>query len=153
MADFFPFDEDPVTEPFHGYTTPTQVHALNKGRQMFTATSRDITFEDVEGFIYETAAVLNGILAERSYTIPVPTTAELAYGVLNHYNTLGAACMVEKAAPTSDRREQACEAWANAQEMLRSGAIQLPDAELSVTNDMPTGLSPATPMFFRDQEF
>lgn len=153
MPDFFPFDKDPVTEPFTGYTTPTQVHAQNKGRQMFSATSRDVTFEDVQGYIYETAAVLNSILAERSYVTPVPTSAELAYGVLNHFNTLGAACMVEKAAPTSDRREQACEAWDRAQDMLRRGDVQLPDAEISGSNDIPKGLSAATAMFTRDMDF
>lgn len=120
---------------------------------MFTATSRDVTLTDVERFIDETAAVIDSILIERSYVTPVPTTATVAYGLLSHYNALGAACLVEKAAPTSDRREQACEAWKNAQDMLRKGEVQLLDVEVSTTNDMPSGIFAATAMFTRDQEF
>lgn len=136
-----------------GYTTAAEVHSHNTGRQMFTATSRDVTLSDVNRFITETAAVIDGILTERSYVAPVPTTATVAYGLLAHYNALGAACMVEKAAPTSDRREDACRAWENAQNMLRKGEVQLIDAEISATNDMPRGLSAATAMFTRDMDF
>lgn len=136
-----------------GYTTAADVHSHNTGRQMFTATSRDVTLSDVNRFIIETAAVIDGILTERSYVAPVPTTATVAYGLLSHFNALGAACMVEKAAPTSDRREEACKAWENAQQMLKTGAVQLTDAEISGTNDMPRGVSAPTAMFTRDMDF
>lgn len=143
----------PIIGSLAGYTTPTQVYALNKGRQPFTATSKDITIDDVNRYITETAAVLDGILTERSYLTPVPSSATVAHGVLSHYNALGAAYLVEKSAPTSDRREEACRAWEHAQTMLRTGAIQLPDADVDVTHDMPRACLPATPMFTRDQSF
>lgn len=133
------------------YANATQVYALNTGRT-FTATSRP-SIGQVNGFLEETAAVIDSILSEQSYVTPVGTTATGARLVLAHYNAIGAAKMVEDAAPTSDRRKEATEMWLWAQKMLKSGSIEFPDAELNVAHDMPSSSLPATAMFSRDMEF
>lgn len=133
------------------YANPTQVYALNSGRT-FSATSKP-SVAQVNGFIAETAAVIDSILAEKSYVTPVATTAAAAQSVLSHYNAIGAAKMVEDAAPTSDRRKEATEMWMWAQQMLKSGSVEFPDAAVNVSHDMPSSSLPATPMFSRDMEF
>lgn len=134
-----------------GYATPTQVYALNTGRQ-FTATSKPNATQ-VQQFIDQTAAVIDSILAGKSYAVPVATGATAARLTLEHYNALGAACLVERAAPTSDeRRTEACEMWGWAQEMLKSGDIEFPDAAVNTSHDQPRSSLPATPMFTRDME-
>lgn len=134
-----------------GYATPTQVYEQNTGR-VFTATSRP-NIGQVQSYIDHTAGVIDGILSEKSYTVPVATGATGARLVLELYNAIGAAKMVEDAAPTSDRRKEATEMWKWAQEMLKSGAIEFPDAEQSTSHDMPASNLPATPMFTRDMQF
>jgi hypothetical protein len=135
-----------------GYATPTQVYALNTGRN-FTATSKP-NIAQVQQFIDQTAGVIDGILAEKAYTLPLATSATAARVSIEFYNALGAACLVERSAPTSDeRRQEACEMWRNAQDMLRSGAVEFPDLERSTSTDMPRSSFPATPMFTRDMEF
>lgn len=135
----------------NAYAVPSQVYALNSGRR-YSATSKPSTYE-VERYLVETAGVINGILAEKSYVVPVATGASGARVTLEHFNALGAAKMVEDAAPTSDRRKEATEMWMWAQEMLRSGGVEFPDAAINSNHDQPRSSAPATAMFTRDMEF
>lgn len=110
------------------YTTTDRVAARSPGRT-FTATSKPSATQ-VAYFIEDTAAQLNGIVAERGYSVPVPTTATVSFALLRDYNTTGAHCLVEKAAPTgrdSDLKD-ACAAWEAAKKALASGTVDLPDA-------------------------
>lgn len=133
-----------------GYASPTQVYALNTGRT-FTASSKP-NVAQVQQFIDQTAGVIDGILSEKSYVTPMVSTSALV--TISYYNALGAACLVERAAPTSDeRRKEACEMWSEAQSMLRSGSVQFPDAAVNTSSDMPRSNLPATAMFTRDMEF
>lgn len=109
-----------------GYCTIPDVEALNAGRPL-TATSIPNATQ-AAGFIVQTAAELDGILGGMGVAAPVPTTAPLSYGLLKHFNSLGAHCLVEESAPTSQRKDQARELWEAAKNALRVGEIRLPDA-------------------------
>ena len=133
------------------YTTTDRVAARSPGR-IFTATSKPSATQ-AGYFIEDTAAQLDGILSERGYSVPVPSTATVSFALLRDYNTAGAHCLVEKSAPTgrdSDMKD-ACAAWEAAKKALSSGAVDLPDATTLTTGDslgrtgyQPTAMFPAT---------
>lgn len=109
------------------YATTDDVAARSPGRT-FTATSLPNATQ-VGIFLRDTAAELDTIAAVRGYTVPVPTTATIAYNLMRSYNAAGAHCLVEKAAPTGrkDSLDDACEAWQAAKKALAEGDVILPD--------------------------
>jgi hypothetical protein len=135
------------------YASLPHVTALNAGRRI-TATSRpDAT--SVAGFLADTAAILDGILSERDYVLPIPTTATGALGVLRHFNALGAHAFIEEASPSGKKggAEAAMAMWENAQKMLRDGILEL-DAPTNREKTMPRAPAAcATPFFTRDLRF
>jgi hypothetical protein len=146
--------------PQSAYATVDQVRGMNLGRPVMPAASvpsgkTEITEEQVVGYLEETAGVLDGILRERGYSVPVsPTTAPFAFKTLEGYNAIGAAYRVEMAAKNSDRREEARKMWESAQKMLSEGTVEF-DAERDTALGMPLGgygprSSAATPFFTRN---
>lgn len=115
------------------YATIDEVAALSAGRT-FTATSKP-TATQVGIFMRQCFAELNGIVAERGYTVPVATSATTSFQLLAAYNAMGAHCLVEKSAPTNrgDAAKEACEAWAAAKKALATGGVELPDASEAET--------------------
>jgi hypothetical protein len=105
------------------YGTASGVHRLNTNRT-FTATSRP-TITEVDGFLANTAAEIDGILRQRGYTLPVPTTASSALVLLAHGNELGAAAMVEQGAQKSDRLDSALSLWRDFKRLLQSANLEL----------------------------
>lgn len=142
--------EDPA--PATVYTTAEEVHALNVGRRMFTETSQPNLIQ-VEGYIEDIAAILNAVLADLGYTVPVPAEATEARGLLNSLNTLGAAWLVEEAAPTSDRRKDFQARWEAQLCLLKDGHLGLTDAPRDISIGRPRSGFPATAMISRDMEF
>lgn len=132
------------------YATVADVETYNAIRT-FTPSSRP-SLDDVERFLSETAAVLDGLLAARGYGLPVPTTATAALELLEHYNAVGAWALTEQAAPQSDMREAAERAWQNAQRMLRDGLIEPPGLTVDTATMSPRSGFAATPLFTRCME-
>lgn len=130
------------------YATVGDVAGLTPLRT-FTGSSKP-TSTQVIGFLTETSAVLDGILAARGYTLPVPVTATAALELLEHYNAIGGWCYTEQGAPQSDMRETAERAWANAQKMLRDGLIEPPGLSIDTATQSPRSGFAATAMFTRD---
>lgn len=93
----------------------------------FTATSTP-NASQVARFIEDTAAELDGILAARDFTVPVPSTATQAFIMLRGYNALGADALVQEAAPTSRKGDLARKLWEDCKKALRDGQITLADA-------------------------
>lgn len=131
------------------YATVDDVREQNTARRITGSSNPNVT--QVEDWLAQTAGVLNGLLAKAGYALPVPTTAVSSLRTLEHYNALGAAAMVEQAAPTSDRRKEAEALWENAQEMLRDDLILL-DAPKDTTTHTVRSPVAATPMFSRDMD-
>jgi hypothetical protein len=131
------------------YTSASLVAARDTGRTI-SATSRP-NLDQVEDFILNAAAELDGILRGRGYVAPVPTTATSAFQLMRSYNTLGAMCMVSNAAVNSSKEKTACEAWEAAKKMLAEGSIEL-DAPRDEGQSSVRGRSsfPATAIFRRD---
>lgn len=130
------------------YASVGDVETFNAIRT-FTGSSRP-SITDVNGFLSETGAVLDGILAARGYALPVPVTATAALELLAHYNGIGAWFYSESAAPDSDMRETAEKAWANAQRMLRDGLVEPPGlVKDEGTTSIRSAFAP-TAMFTRD---
>lgn len=116
-----------------GYVNPTQVYAQDTGRT-FTATSRPST-QMVGDYIERTAAELDGILRRRGYTVPVATSASSALRLLEHYNALGAAAMIEQGAPTTGgKRGDAFYLWEECKKALACGDIELEAAKDTSTS-------------------
>lgn len=133
------------------YATIADVESFNAIRT-FTPTSRP-AISDVDRFLHETAAVLDGILAAQGYQLPVPPTATAALDLFEHYNAIGGWAYTEAAAPESDARDISMKAWENAQKMLRDGLIEPPGLPRDEgTTRIRSGFAP-TPMFTRCMEF
>lgn len=69
-------------------------------------------------FLEDTAAEIDGLLRARGYSAPVATTATSAYALMRQGNVLGAAAMLEQAAPQSDRLKEALHLWEEFKAML-----------------------------------
>lgn len=133
------------------YAQASHVHARNFGRPMFTASSNP-AIADVERYLEHRAGVIDAVLHDAGYSVPVSASYVSAYNTLAGFNAIGAAYDVENAAKTSDRRKDFLGQWKWALEMLREGTIEL-DAPRDVTQNSPRSSLPATPMFSREMEF
>lgn len=131
------------------YATVDDVREQNTARRITGSSNPNVT--QVEDWLAQTAGVLNGLLAKAGYALPVPTAAVSSLRTLEHYNAIGAAAMVEQAAPTSDRRKEAEALWENAQKMLREDLILLDAPKDNTTHTIRSGAA-ATPMFTRTME-
>jgi len=118
-----------------GYVNATQVYARDTGRT-FSATSRPSTYQ-VGDFIEHTAAELDGILRRRGYGLPIATSATSALRLLEGYNAMGAAAMIEQAAPTTGgKRGDALYLWEECKKALACGDIEL-EADRDVSTSRP----------------
>ncbi len=128
------------------YATVDDVVRLAQGRT-FNASSKP-RISDVQDWLALTAVELDGILRGQGYSIPIPSTATAAHALLAHYNAQGAACFVERAAPTANRQKAACDMWAALKKALMAGDIEL-DAPKDASNSAPrsNARNQATPMF------
>lgn len=138
------------------YATTSDVEALNLGRGPFPATPAvgKIDQADVGRWLEETAGVLDGLLREKGYITPVPTSAPSSVlATLEGFNALGAAFYVERASKTSDRLKEAQSLWESAQKMLIDGLIEL-DLPVDENQLRPRGgfASAPTPFFTRDMQ-
>lgn len=108
------------------YATVSHVQAL-AAPLVFTASSQPTT-DQVAGFLTQTAAVLDGILTAKAYSLPIATTATAALEALELYNAQGAGALALRSNPNSpkDRRDAADKAWELAQKMLKDGTVELP---------------------------
>lgn len=118
------------------YATVSHVQGFNAARK-FTASSIPNDTQ-VVSYLVETAAVLNGILIELEYALPIPDTATQALKVLEHFNARGAWAMSERSAEASPHRDKAETLWDEAQKMLRDGVVKL---------DAPTNQQVAMPRY------
>jgi hypothetical protein len=130
------------------YATVSNVEALDAARTFTPA--NEVTDTDVVGFLTETAAVLDGILTARGYTLPVPTAATSALELLEGYNAIGAWAFVEQAATISPHRDAAAQAWANAQRMLRDGLIEPAGLTKDTASSSARAPAAATAFFSRE---
>jgi hypothetical protein len=131
------------------YANVDDVVRLTQGRT-YTASSRP-TVDDVVQWLSSTKTELDGMLRRGGYEVPVDTTATSALALLAHGNALGAACLVETSAPTSDRRAMACKLWTEFKASVLAGSLEL-DTTKDATNSAPrsNAANQATPMFYRD---
>lgn len=128
------------------YATVSHVQAKTIGRPTYTATS-PVTDTQVIEFLEDTAVEIDAILRARGYTVPVPTTATSALRLLQNGNTLGAAALVEAAAPVPHTSaEYARKLWEEFQKMLWKGGLEL-DLAKDAGEALPRHGTPAPPMF------
>lgn len=147
------FDSDPVYYPSESaagaYAELDDVREQNTARTI--SASSHPSSDQVLDWLGQTAGILDAILRRNGYELPVPASASSALRMLEHFNALGAAAMVEQAAPTSDRRKEAQALWEGAQRMLSDELIVL-DIPRDDTAHTVRAAPYATPMFTRDQE-
>jgi hypothetical protein len=130
------------------YVTPSVVFGRDTGRQ-FTQNTKP-TASQVAEYIDLTAGELDGILRKRGYALPISATSALK--LLEHYNALGAAAMIETAAPTAGGKDKTALAmWESAKKMLGDGGIEL-DAASDSRSGRPRHSTGATALFLRDAE-
>lgn len=127
------------------YAEVDDVARLAQGRT-FSATSRPSTSEVVD-FLALTAGHIDARLRAQGYSVPVSATAAAARRVLAHTNALGAAHLVEQAAPTTTdtRLAAARRLWEDALKALTSD-MEL-DADRDTASARPRYQGAATAMF------
>jgi hypothetical protein len=135
------------------YATTDDVAALSPART-FSATSHP-TATQVQIFLRDTAAELDAVAAVRGYSVPVPTSATIAYNLMRAYNAKGAHCLVEKTAPTGrkDAADEACAAWTAAKKALAEGDVLLPDVAVDDDTGRVRSGFPASAMFTASGRF
>jgi hypothetical protein len=112
------------------YATIADVEALD-GALTYTLNS-PVTKTDLGGFLAQTAAEIDGLLAGRGYAVPVPATAAVSRTIVSYYNALGADSLAQRAWPDSPRADAAEQAWRKARDMLAAGTVDLPDAPFNL---------------------
>lgn len=132
------------------YALLSDVQAYNSAR-VYTASSQPATSQ-VGIFLDKTAAIIDSILVEKGYSLPVPTTASSALLLLSEVNALGAWARVESSAPASPMRDQAEAAWQNALAMLKLANTIL-DIPKTQTRAYPRGPGVTTPNRTVDQPY
>lgn len=132
------------------YANIDDVVRLTQGRT-YTASSKP-TVTDVQDWLTLNAREIDGLLRRQGYSVPVATTATGALALLAHGNALGAAKLVEAAAPTGGRYKEVCALYESFREMVLAGDLEL-DAGKDSTNSAPRFNVNATAMFMRDMEF
>lgn len=130
------------------YATVVDVKGLCPLRSFTASTVPNAN--EVVGYLTETAAVLDGILAARGYQLPVPIIATVALELLEHYNAIGGWYLVEHAAGSSATKDAAAKAWENAQKMLRDGLIEPVGLARDEQTTRPRAQFAPTAMFTRD---
>lgn len=130
------------------YATIDDVVRLVQGRT-FTASSKP-AIGDVVDWLNMSAREIDGLLRRGGYDLPVPTTATGALALLAHGNALGAACLVESSAPTSNRQQMACKLYETFKKSVLAGDLELDTAKDS-SNSAPrsNAANQATAMFAR----
>ena len=127
------------------YADLADVSALALGRT-FTGSSRP-NASHVADYLDKTAIELDAILRGQGYGIPIATTATAALKLLEHGNALGAAAMVEAAAPNPHTSDQhARKLWEEFKLGLKKGYLEL-DADKDVAQSAPRHSGSSTSMF------
>ena len=136
------------------YASLSDIVALTAGRA-FTASTIPNTSQ-VVGFLDQTAAVIDSMLVEKGYSLPIPTTASSALLLLRQINSLGAWAQTERAAQLSEQRDFSQQMWESSLAMLRaqSSVLDIPKNE---TRASPRGpgvtVAPNTPAGAFDPNF
>jgi hypothetical protein len=151
-----PFTTTPAA-PENTYATVKDVAAANPARA-YTPSSVPNTLE-VSEFLERTAGEIDGLLLARGYSLPVATTATGALRLLRQGNVLGAAALVEQAAPSGahGRRHQAWQLWQQWKNALASGSMELdaakdPDRSQVRYHVADSTSASASAMFYRDMD-
>lgn len=134
-----------------GYATLADVERLDAALT-FTASSKPST-DDVVGFLEDTAAEIDGVLAVRGYQVPVPVSATQSYRLVTLYNARGANAQAQNAAPDSPHADSSAKLWAATLKMLAAGDVELPDAPRDTETAAPRtprSADTATSFFRRD---
>lgn len=132
------------------YATISHVTARNPERT-YGVNSKPTTTQVAE-FLDETAGIIDSILLEVGYALPVlpPASggASSAWLVLQDANAVGGWYKAEWAAQASDKRSEAEDMWQTAQKMLRTVQLALGK---DAAESLPRGGSTecATPFFTR----
>lgn len=143
------FRDNQPARPDDAYATVDDVIRLVQGRT-FTASSKP-SVGDVVDWLNMSAREIDGLLRRGGYGLPVATTATGALALLAHGNALGAACLVESSAPTSNRQQMACKLYETFKKSVLAGDLEL-DAGKDSSNSSPrsNAANQATAMFTRD---
>ena len=135
------------------YATLSHVQELTVGRPTYTGSSRPNTSQVVD-YLDGKAAEIDAILRGRGYSLPVATTATAALKLLEHGNALGAAAMVEAAAPNPHTSaEYARKLWEDFKKTLQNGTLELDAAKDTEQANPRHGNTTSTSVFSSCMEF
>jgi hypothetical protein len=135
------------------YAAASHVEALTEGRPAYS-NNTEPSLDQVNSWLIETSGIIDGLLRQRGYAMPVASDAATsALVTLQNFNAVGGWYYVEAGAKTSHRLKEAKEAWDWAQKMLRDGVIEL-DLSFDFDETQPRGgfSSAATPFFTRNMQ-
>ena len=100
------------------YATVEEVEALNRSRTLGVGTNP--TEEDVKLFLEQSAAEIDGLVSQKGYAIPIPTSATTAFNTLKAINAEGGLAKMEESSPSSSIKIDARNAYNKSLKMLES---------------------------------
>lgn len=116
-----PEGNTPTTGQIIAYAGVGDVEAMNRGRKI--GEGANPTKKDVEFFLEVVAAEIDGILIDKGYQLPIPSTATGALQMLRRVNAQGAILEVELASPSSQHAERFQKTYDESIEMLKTADL------------------------------
>ena len=114
----------PTGQPATPYCTVLDVQARSAIRPVTASSVPNIA--QVQQFVLDTAAEINGILIKKGYLIPIVSASNPdAFATLHAINVTGAWALMEASSPTSINVDRATQAWENAKRMLADATFAL----------------------------
>jgi hypothetical protein len=129
------------------YASPSQVAGRDRG-YTYTASSQ-VSLGDLDEYLAQAAAELNGVLRAQGYQLPIPESATYTLELLQTYNIDGAIARARDAEPsTGGKRSDAMRLWQQTLKMIASGDVVF-DAPKDEQTGLPRHGGRATAMFNR----
>lgn len=130
------------------YCSSDDVRARNAAREI--SDSSKPSTPQVEGFIVDAAAEIDGVLSAQDYVFPI--TGTIALATLRAINTTGAAYLTEQASVNGHHVQDLRKAWQDALERLSDGQTVLVDAPKDAGTASARSNEAVDPLFSRDME-
>lgn len=128
----------PGPQAMPAYCSVLDVQSRNAARPITPSSLPNIA--QVQQYIADTSAEINGILVNKQYLVPIiSASSPVAFSLLHSLAVTGAHAITEAAAQSAPGKDAAARAWEAAKKMLGDAKFVLPDAPQDQARAEPRG--------------